>query len=577
MEGEQPSSIEKVDGHNTHGRFRAFMVNALLMLVALGGTLAAAEAYLRYTNFMAADYSHNMVMSAVWTDADQLLAFVRKPNLTWTRPSYTDEFAPVVTYSTDANGFRNPPDIDTADIAFIGDSFTEAGTIPYEKTFARLVESELGKRVVNLGRGGYGPPQELAVLWKYALPYKPKTIVWTLFEGNDIRDSDAYYNGGFKEVTLPARTNWSRMGTILFDDIELHELAPPPNGDDWYYRAAPFLNLPERFAQRHIVGDNLIRNGDFSKDLRENQWQIVPALRGSVQQVPTKRERKNGRALQVQVPAWMNVGIAQVPKNLKPSTPYLLTGKIRTENVLGPARLEVQQWEGKKTSLLRFTPGVPTTRDWTDLSLVFTTPEKVGDVRIVLRRPARPPQPPKGIKRLKLAQLVDVAVNQRARLRARWGLIGTFDSAEHGPTEVGFDYKYAPDIDTSSPHGWKVTEEMLHRGHDLCAENGIQLLVVYLPIALRVHGPHTRFDEDAPLTDYVPGGDWNTPDEFAARVAALCAERSIPFIDATVPLRDAAGQREFVYAPRYDSHLYFRGHEVVAELIANALAKQQEL
>lgn len=136
-------------------------------------------------------------MSSIWTEPDQLLSYVRKPNLSWQRQTYPDQFSPVVTYNTDANGFRNPPGVDMAEIAFIGDSFTEAGTIPLEKTFPRLVEQKLGTTIVNLGRGGYGPPQEVAVLWKYAPQYKPKTVVWTLFEGNDIKDAQMYYKGEF--------------------------------------------------------------------------------------------------------------------------------------------------------------------------------------------------------------------------------------------------------------------------------------------------------------------------------------------------------------------------------------------
>ncbi|MCC6155568.1 MAG: SGNH/GDSL hydrolase family protein, partial [Candidatus Hydrogenedentes bacterium] len=537
-----------------------------------GATLGAGEGYLRATHFRAADYSNNAVMSSIWTEPDQLLGYVRKPNLSWQRQTYPDRFSPVVTYNTDANGFRNPPGVDTADIAFIGDSFTEGGTMPLETTFPRLVEQKLGARIINLGRGGYGPPQEVAVLWKYALQYQPKTVVWTLFEGNDIKDAQMYYNGGFRELTLPPATNWLQMGTIWFDNVELRELTAPPNGDDWYYRAAPFLNLPERFAERHTIGDNLLRNGGFEREIRENQWQVVPVLRDAVKRVPlTKRARKGGHALEVQVPAYANVGIAQVAKNLKPSTCYLLTGQIRTKNVLGPARLEVQQLVNNKFTLRRFTPGVTSTTDWTDVHLVFTTPATGGDIRIVLRRPTNPPKPRQGIERLKLAQLVDVALHQQERLRVRWGLTGTFDSAEHGITDVGFDYKYAPHIDESSPQGWKVTSEMLQRGHDLCVANGIHLLVVYLPIALRVHGPYTTFSADAPLTEYVPGGDWGTPDEFAMRVAALCAERGISFVDATAALREGAGKREFIYAPRFDSHLYFRGHEIVANLITAAL------
>ncbi|MDZ4859315.1 MAG: SGNH/GDSL hydrolase family protein [Candidatus Hydrogenedentes bacterium] len=552
-------------------KLRAFTVNGALVLGALVAVFGTAEAYLRFTGFHAADFSPNAVLFAQWTEPDQLLGFVRIPGTKWRRKAYPDRFAPVVSYETDANGFRNPPGINAADIAFIGDSFTEGATAPFENTFPRLVEAKLGTRVINLGRYSYGPPQELAVLWKYGLSYQPKTVVWVLFEGNDLADSQLAYNGLSRQLYLPLTTNWSKMGSMWFNDVQLHELAQPPNGDDWYYRAAPLMNLTGRFAESHVVGENLIQNGRFKYRPHGNPWEIPPSLRDAVEQVPAPRAPVVKRALRAQVPAGTDVEITQTVQDLKPATPYLLTGYFRTENLLGPARLEVQQWHNGECTLLRFAPGVSRTHDWTKVSVVFTTSATPGDVRILLRRPANPPKAKQGTPRPKLLQLVDVALHQRARLRDSWGLVGTFDSAEYGVTEVGFRYKCPEKIDETFPQGWMVTSEMLARGHDLCRENGIRLLIVYLPTALRVHGPYCDFAADAPLNEYLPGGDWNIPDEFALRAAAFCAERQIPFIDATAALRDAAGRGEMVYAPRYDTHLFYRGHEIVAELLATAI------
>lgn len=42
---------------------------------------------------------------------------------------------------------------------------------------------------MNLGRGFYGPTQELIVLRKYGLLYNPQVVVWQLFEGNDLGDA----------------------------------------------------------------------------------------------------------------------------------------------------------------------------------------------------------------------------------------------------------------------------------------------------------------------------------------------------------------------------------------------------
>jgi SGNH hydrolase-like domain, acetyltransferase AlgX len=95
-----------------------------------------------------------------------------------------------VTY--DRTGFRNPRDLDRADVVVIGDSFVEGLTV----TDAELVTSHLaaiqGEVVANLGQSTYGPLQELVVLKRYALPLHPRTVVWMFFEGNDLQDVIGY-------------------------------------------------------------------------------------------------------------------------------------------------------------------------------------------------------------------------------------------------------------------------------------------------------------------------------------------------------------------------------------------------
>ncbi len=56
------------------------------------------------------------------------------------------------------------------------------------ETFAQRVAAETGMTAVNLGRGAYGPQQELIVLERYGLSYQPRVVVWQLFEGNDLKD-----------------------------------------------------------------------------------------------------------------------------------------------------------------------------------------------------------------------------------------------------------------------------------------------------------------------------------------------------------------------------------------------------
>ena len=95
-----------------------------------------------------------------------------------------------VTY--DGNGFRNQRELERADVALIGDSFVEGLTV----TDAELVTSKLsalqGEVIANLGQSTYGPLQELIVLRRYALPLRPRAVVWLFFEGNDLQDVIGY-------------------------------------------------------------------------------------------------------------------------------------------------------------------------------------------------------------------------------------------------------------------------------------------------------------------------------------------------------------------------------------------------
>jgi len=121
---------------------------------------------------------------------DEELGFARKPRVEWQgRLMPTSRY---LTYRTDENGFRNPLGITKADVVFVGDSFTEAGSVSEEETFAQQFRSQTNLNVVNLGRGYYGPPQELIVLKRYGFKYEPRLVIWQIFEGNDLSDANRF-------------------------------------------------------------------------------------------------------------------------------------------------------------------------------------------------------------------------------------------------------------------------------------------------------------------------------------------------------------------------------------------------
>ena len=118
---------------------------------------------------------------------DNELGFTRKPFVVW--EGRLSPHAKHVNYRTDEIGFRNAPGVKQADVVFIGDSFTEGASVNEESTFVQRVGAAAKVNTVNLGRGNYGPQQELIVLKRYGLNYNPRMVVWQIFEGNDLADA----------------------------------------------------------------------------------------------------------------------------------------------------------------------------------------------------------------------------------------------------------------------------------------------------------------------------------------------------------------------------------------------------
>ncbi len=104
----------------------------------------------------------------------------------WLGIAHAREYSYDVLY--DGRGYRNRRELAAATVAVVGDSFVEAALVPDDELMTSRLERALGVPVVNLGVGGYGPQQELAVVKRDALPLGPKLLLWCLFEGNDLLD-----------------------------------------------------------------------------------------------------------------------------------------------------------------------------------------------------------------------------------------------------------------------------------------------------------------------------------------------------------------------------------------------------
>jgi hypothetical protein len=92
----------------------------------------------------------------------------------------------------DSDGFRNPPGLNPVDVAVIGDSLIEGVHVDEPELITTHLARLTGRTVANLGRSGYGPEQEIAVLRRYALGRRARTCVWAFYEGNDLQDLHEY-------------------------------------------------------------------------------------------------------------------------------------------------------------------------------------------------------------------------------------------------------------------------------------------------------------------------------------------------------------------------------------------------
>lgn len=116
-----------------------------------------------------------------WDHPDPVLRVARNPHISLHFRASWETYS--IHYRTDQHGFRNSTDERSADVMFVGDSFTEAYQVDEPETFVRRYARMAGARVVNLGRAGYGPQQELAVIENLVPFYHPRLVVWQLFEG----------------------------------------------------------------------------------------------------------------------------------------------------------------------------------------------------------------------------------------------------------------------------------------------------------------------------------------------------------------------------------------------------------
>ena len=224
------------------GRFRLTAV-----VIASTGTWTVAKALAWLTDWTRPNPFY-IPGDATTKHPDTRVWYVRPPNLYWKGKSPDDfvksgPYEQEVVYRTDSDGFRNHREVSSADVVFVGDSFTEAGNVNDEQTFAARTGRILDRSTAKYAIAGYGPLEEVAALELLALKKQPKQIVWQLFEGNDLADVVSYVYweqlGGRKTTGGSALNRWER-------------------GCDRWQRTSPFIQLMKLAEGRQPKLQNVV-------------------------------------------------------------------------------------------------------------------------------------------------------------------------------------------------------------------------------------------------------------------------------------------------------------------------------
>jgi hypothetical protein len=132
----------------------------------------------------------------------------------------------------DAWGFRNRVVPDAADIVAIGDSHTYGNTATMEDSWPYVLGRLSGRRVYNMGLGGYGPNQYLELLRTKAIRLKPRMVVVGLYMGDDFENAFLITYG---------LEHWAYLRTLPAEKVNFDIWEPPPP-PTWHKNARVWLS-----------------------------------------------------------------------------------------------------------------------------------------------------------------------------------------------------------------------------------------------------------------------------------------------------------------------------------------------
>jgi hypothetical protein len=131
------------------------------------------------------------------------------------------------------------------------------------------------------------------------------------------------------------------------------------------------------------------------------------------------------------------------------------------------------------------------------------------------------------------------------------------------------DYTYFPDAPARWPRGWRATASAIREGTQLARSNGLDFLVLFVPVKARVLGKYIQWTDERDRDNWLPGGVMDAAGDFGSAVAEECRQAGCDFLDLTPSLRRAAERdNRRIYFTVLDPHLDADGNDVVADEVS---------
>lgn len=156
-------------------------------------------------------------------------------------------------------GFRNERVPEQADTVVIGDSFAYGVSVSASQTWPAILAEQMEQPVYNMSTGGYGLRQYQYLLEEYALKLKPKTIILSLYMGDDLASaatnqrSESSYDADESNPsrTEPDKTPFNLRHWLASHSFLYHEVVQSKIGDVVRYVEGWLLSKPVNNA--HFV------------------------------------------------------------------------------------------------------------------------------------------------------------------------------------------------------------------------------------------------------------------------------------------------------------------------------------